>query len=102
MDHQVRLFELRKDAKATDAPVPVSGFAVTAETLEDARRIAVARLATGIPTAVELMQLDAAIERAVFQRHIDPLRKRGRRGQSGNRGDQPHQRVLTHDSKLLR
>jgi hypothetical protein len=46
MDHQVRLFELRKDAKATDAPTPISGFAVTAETLEDARRIAMARLAS--------------------------------------------------------
>jgi hypothetical protein len=45
MDHQVRLFELRKDAKATDAPAPIGGFAVNAETLEDARRKAVARLA---------------------------------------------------------
>lgn len=45
MDHQVRLFELRKDAKATDAPSPIGGFAVSAQTLEEARRQAVARLA---------------------------------------------------------
>lgn len=44
MDHQVRLFELRKDTKATDAPAPIGGFAVNAETLEEARRKAVARL----------------------------------------------------------
>lgn len=46
MEHQVRLFELRKDAKATDSPAPIGGFAVTAETLEDARRAAMTRLAS--------------------------------------------------------
>jgi hypothetical protein len=44
MDHQVRLFEVRKDAKATDVPAPIGGFAVTAETMEDARRKVMARL----------------------------------------------------------
>lgn len=46
MDHQVRLFELPKGAKASEMPTPISGFAVTADTLEEARRAAVSRLAS--------------------------------------------------------
>jgi len=46
MNHQVRVFELAKGAKPEELPRSIDGFAVTAETLEDARRTALARLAT--------------------------------------------------------
>lgn len=46
MEHQVRLFQLPKGAKPSDAPTPIDGFAVTAETLEEARRLALRRLAS--------------------------------------------------------
>ena len=45
MNHQVRLFQLPKVAKPDDAPLPIEGFAVTADTLDEARRAALWRLA---------------------------------------------------------
>ena len=43
MNHQVRVFELAKGAKIEEKPRPIDGFAVTAESLEDARRAVLAR-----------------------------------------------------------
>ena len=44
MDHQVRLFQLGKASKPGEAPTPIEGFAVTADTLDEARRAALLRL----------------------------------------------------------
>ncbi len=44
MDYTVRVFEAKRDAKAGEAPVEISGFAVSGETAEEARRAALARL----------------------------------------------------------
>ena len=46
MNHQVQVFEVARDAKPEDRPRPLDGFAVTADTLEEARRAALARLET--------------------------------------------------------
>lgn len=46
MNHQVQVFEIAPDAKPENRPRAVEGFAVMADTLEDARRAAVARLQT--------------------------------------------------------
>lgn len=44
MNHQVQVFEIAPEAKAGERPCAIDGFAVTGETLEDARRAALARL----------------------------------------------------------
>jgi hypothetical protein len=44
MNHQVQVFEIGRDMKAEDRPRAVSGFAVTADTADEARHLAVARL----------------------------------------------------------
>ncbi len=46
MNHEVRVFEIPKAARPEEKPRPLDGFAVTGETLEDARRAAIARFAT--------------------------------------------------------
>lgn len=45
VDHQVKLFQLARDARPDAAPVPIEGFAVSAETLDGARSTALERLA---------------------------------------------------------
>jgi hypothetical protein len=44
MNHQVQIFEVGKDAKPTERPRAIDGFAVTADTVEEARRAVLARL----------------------------------------------------------
>lgn len=44
MNHQVQVFEVGRDAKPDERPRATTSFAVSAETLEDARRAAVKRL----------------------------------------------------------
>ena len=46
MNHQVQVFEVAKDAKPQDRPCVIDTFAVTADTLDEARRAAMARLKT--------------------------------------------------------
>ena len=45
MDYPVKVFEVASDAKPGDRPRELSGFAVSGETAEDARRLVLARLA---------------------------------------------------------
>jgi hypothetical protein len=44
MNQQVQVFEIGRDAKPDERPRAVSGFAVSGDTVEDARRAALARL----------------------------------------------------------
>ena len=44
MNHQVQVFEIARDAKPTERPRAIDGFAVTAATVEEARRAVLARL----------------------------------------------------------
>jgi hypothetical protein len=44
MNHEVQVFEIAPDAKPADRPRAVQGFAVSGDTLEDARRAALERL----------------------------------------------------------
>lgn len=46
MNHQVQVYEIARDAKPDERPRAVERFAVSGETNEDARRVALARLAT--------------------------------------------------------
>jgi hypothetical protein len=46
MNHQVQVYEIARDAKPEERPHAVERFAVSGETNEDARRAALARLAT--------------------------------------------------------
>ncbi|MBI5549511.1 MAG: hypothetical protein HY901_36960 [Deltaproteobacteria bacterium] len=43
MNHQVRVLEIAPEAKAADRPRALDGFAVSADTLEEARRATAAR-----------------------------------------------------------
>lgn len=45
MNHPVQIFEIHRDATPADRPQAIGGFEVTADTLEEARRAALARLA---------------------------------------------------------
>jgi hypothetical protein len=45
MNHQVHIFQIDRDAKPADRAQPVGGFEVTAETHDEARKAALARLA---------------------------------------------------------
>ncbi len=44
MDYPVKIFEMASDAKPGDRPRELPGFAVSGETVEDARRSVLARL----------------------------------------------------------
>lgn len=44
MNHEVQVFESAPDAKPGDRPRALQGFAVSGDTLEDARRAALERL----------------------------------------------------------
>ena len=44
MNHQVQVFEIARDAKPEERPQPAEGFAVTADTNDEVRRAALARL----------------------------------------------------------
>jgi hypothetical protein len=46
MNHQVQIFHIDRDAKPADRAQPVGSFAVTADSLEQARRAARAQLET--------------------------------------------------------
>jgi hypothetical protein len=46
MNHQVQVFEIARDAKPEERPLGVDRFAVSGETIEDARRAALGRLAS--------------------------------------------------------
>lgn len=45
MNHEVQVFEINTDMKPTEPLRPVEGFAVTADTLDEARHEATSRLA---------------------------------------------------------
>lgn len=51
MNHEVQVFEIAPDAKPADRPRAVQGFAVSGDTLEDARRAALERLRAPVPRA---------------------------------------------------
>ena len=44
MNYLVKVFEVARDAKPTDRPQEVSGFAVSGGTADEARRAAISRL----------------------------------------------------------
>jgi len=44
MDYPVKIFEVASDARSGDRPRELPGFAVSGETVEDARRAVMARL----------------------------------------------------------
>ena len=44
MNYLVKVFEVARDAKPTDRPQEVSGFAVSGGTVDEARRAAISRL----------------------------------------------------------
>ena len=46
MNYLVKIFEVARDAKPTDRPQEVSGFAVSGGTVDEARRAAISRLTT--------------------------------------------------------
>ncbi len=46
MHHQVRVFEIARDAKPDERAHAIDGFAVTADTFDEAKSTAVARLAS--------------------------------------------------------
>lgn len=45
MNHEVQVFEIGRDAKPDERPRALAGFAVSAGSVEEARRAALARLA---------------------------------------------------------
>ncbi len=45
MNHEVQIFEIGRDARPEERPRALGGFAVSAGTVEEARRAALARLA---------------------------------------------------------
>lgn len=44
MNHQVQVFQIGRDAKPSDRPQAIDGFAITADTHDEARRAALTRL----------------------------------------------------------
>jgi hypothetical protein len=83
MNFPVKVLEIPRDAKPEARAVPVSDFAVSADTLEDARRAALARLAAdGRPVRTLSFTADGGLAAVVFpaeppaQAPAQPARRR--------------------------
>ena len=84
MNHQVHLFQIDRDAKPTDRPQPIEGFEVSADTHDEARTAALARLTADGRTVRALSFLaDGGLAAVVTQPPPAPSPAQVRRAQRG-------------------
>jgi hypothetical protein len=84
MNHQVHLFQIDRDAKPTDRPLPAGSFDVDADSLDGARTAALARLASEGQTVRSLSFLaDGGIAVVVTQPAPAPTAAQVRRARGG-------------------
>lgn len=84
MNHQVHLFQIDRDATPADRARPVEGFEVTADTHDEARKAALARLTSDGRTVRALSFLtDGGLAAVVTQPPPAPSPAQVRRARRG-------------------
>ena len=84
MNHQVHLFQIDRDAKPTDRPIPAGSFEVTSDTHDGARAAAIARLEAEGKTIRSLSFLaDGGLAAVVTQPPPAPTAAQVRRAHGG-------------------
>ena len=84
MNHQVHVYQIGRDARPTDPPQPIDGFDVAADTVDDARAAALARLASEGRTVRSLSFLaDGGLAAIVTQPSPAPTAAQVRRARRG-------------------
>jgi hypothetical protein len=85
MDYPVKVFEITRDAEPDTKPTPAAGFAVSADTIEDARQAARARLTADGRTVRSLsFTADGGIAAVVLPKALPvPAPRAARRSKGG-------------------